>query len=207
MPDLLLLTMLAFTAFLVGSLPTGVLVGRVAGADPRRAGSGNIGATNVTRTLGKKWGVVTLVVDVLKGLLPVVLVRLFASEIGETGAALAGFAAILGHCFTPFLRFKGGKGVATAFGVMLAMSWPIALFSAVLWVMVAVISRVPAIGSLTAAVAFVALAHVSPQPVALRLLTIAIALLVWIRHVSNLRAIKTRVRVRRPRVKSKRRRY
>ncbi len=175
--------------FVLGSIPTGVLLGRLVGRDPRKGGSGNIGATNVTRTMGKKWGAFTLLIDVLKGVVPTLLAARY-SDLGT--AAATGLSATLGHCFTPFLRFKGGKGVATAFGAMAALALPVALFAALLWVAVAVLSRVPAIGSLAAAAAFVVLSAWGGLAFEIQLLAIALAVLVVARHQSNLRALKTR---------------
>lgn len=180
---------LVAAGYLLGSIPTGVLLGRVVGRDPRKAGSGNIGATNVTRTLGKKWGAVTLVVDVLKGLLP----TLYAARTGLPWLGPAvGLAATLGHCFPVWLRLRGGKGVATAFGAMAALTWPVAVVSALLWVAVAVVTRVPALGSLAAIAAFVGLCAWDGQPAETQLLALLLALLIVLRHRTNLRELKRR---------------
>ena len=176
-------------AYLLGSVPTGVLVGRLAGRDPRRAGSGNIWATNVTRTLGKTWGALTLIVDIAKGLGPAWV----AYRLGGLGwGAGAGLAATVGHCFPVWLRFRGGKGVATAFGALAALAWPVAVLSALLWVVVAVLTRVPALGSLAAAGAWIALAVWDNRPFEVQLLAAGLAVLVAARHQSNLRVLKAR---------------
>ena len=189
--------LLLVAGYLLGSVPTGVLLGRLVGRDPRQAGSGNIGATNVTRTLGKKWGAVTLVIDVLKGLGP----TLYAARTGVPWlAASVGLAATLGHCYPIWLRLCGGKGVATAFGAMAALAWPVAVFSALLWVAVAVVTRVPAFGSLAASAAFVALSAWDNRPAETQLLALLLALLILLRHRSNLREIRRR----RPRQGSRR---
>jgi acyl phosphate:glycerol-3-phosphate acyltransferase len=113
-------------AFLIGSIPTGYLMGRLKGVDIRRHGSGNIGATNAFRVLGKSWGMLCLALDILKGWLPVAV--LFPGEFFALGWPLdgwqwaVGLAAIAGHMFSPFLRFRGGKGVATSLGVILAIA-------------------------------------------------------------------------------------
>jgi glycerol-3-phosphate acyltransferase PlsY len=177
--------------YLLGSVPTGVLLGRLSGRDPRRAGSGNIGATNVTRTMGKAWGAFTLVVDVLKGLLP----TLFAARTGDPWLApVVGLAATVGHCFPIWLRFNGGKGVATAFGAMAALAWPVAVFSALLWVVVAVLTRIPALGSLAAAVAFVGLSAWDHRSPATQLLALLLAFLIVLRHRTNLKQLRRRRR-------------
>jgi glycerol-3-phosphate acyltransferase PlsY len=183
-------------AYLAGSIPTGVLLGRLVGRDPRAAGSGNIGATNVTRTLGKAAGAATLLVDVLKGVLP----TLWAAGQGQTWlAAAAGLSATLGHCYPVWLRFRGGKGVATAFGAMAALTWPVAVLSALLWVAVAVITRNPAVGSLAAAVAFVGLSFWDGQPAETQGLAVLLALLIVVRHRSNIAQLQGRTRPPRPR--------
>ena len=123
-------------SYLLGSIPTGLLLGKAFGFDIRSTGSGNIGATNVYRTMGRTLGVMTLVGDCMKGVIPVVLARHL--EFSDIWLASAGSAAFFGHVFTVFLRFKGGKGVATALGVFLGIS-PLsvlaafAAFSLVLW--------------------------------------------------------------------------
>jgi glycerol-3-phosphate acyltransferase PlsY len=185
--------LIVLVGYLAGSLPTGVLVGRLAGRDPRRAGSGNIGASNVTRTLGKKWGVVTLLVDFAKGFLP----TWWALRAGGAGVGAATAAAcVVGHCFPVWLRFRGGKGVATAFGTMAVLSWPIALIAAVAWAGLFAMTRVPAVGSLAAAALFVALPHFEPRPLAFHLYTLAVAIVIAIRHRQNLRELRSKRRRR-----------
>jgi glycerol-3-phosphate acyltransferase PlsY len=186
---------LCLAALLLGAVPTGVLLGRLVGRDPRTGGSGNIGATNVTRTLGRKFGAITLVVDLLKGLVPVLwLAPTFCPdpEVTTHWAAAFGFLAVLGHCYSPFLRFKGGKGVATAFGAMLGLAWPIAALSAVVWAGVVIVTRVVALGSLAAVALFVLLAFFDDRPLAIQAFALCTATLVTVRHVSNLRALRRR---------------
>src|SRR6185295_12546363 len=107
-------------AYLLGSVPSGYVLGKLAGVDVRKIGSGNVGATNVARVVGKRQGILTLLFDMAKGLLPVLIVQRL--ELGITLAALTGIAAFLGHLYPLYLRFKGGKGVATAVGVLLALA-------------------------------------------------------------------------------------
>ena len=187
----LTLTALCAAAYVLGGVPTGVLFGRIAGRDPRAVGSGNIGATNVTRALGRAWGAATLVVDLLKGLGPVVVARaLVPDDSALLASAAAGFAAVLGHCFSPFLKLRGGKGVATAFGAMLGLAWPIAALAAVLWVAVVIISRVAALGSLAAMACFVAAAFLDDRPTAVQAFALLVAALVTARHHANIRALR-----------------
>lgn len=150
-------------SYLVGAIPFGLLLGRLAGADVRLAGSGNIGATNVGRVLGKKMGILTLVCDVGKGFLPVWGVALLLPETTAAPTAIAstlavkdlivvlcGLATVLGHMFPVYLAFKGGKGVATALGVFLALSpWSI-LISLVIFVATVAVSGYVSVGSLAA---------------------------------------------------------
>ena len=122
----------ALGGFLVGSIPFGVIVGKLFyKRDIRAAGSGNIGAANALRTLGKKGAAAVLVLDALKGALPVLVATAGG---GSTAiAALGGAAAVLGHCFSPFLRGRGGKGVATSYGVIWALAWPAAVAFTLIW--------------------------------------------------------------------------
>ncbi|WP_418236038.1 glycerol-3-phosphate 1-O-acyltransferase PlsY [Comamonas serinivorans] len=152
-----LLSLLAIVAaYLMGSLSFAVIVSRAFGvADPRTFGSGNPGATNVLRSGNKKAAAVTLLLDAVKGWLPVVLVKAFgpAYGLGEGTLALVGLAAFIGHLYPVFFRFKGGKGVATAAGVLLGISgWLGALVLAV-WIATVLISRYSSLGALLAALA------------------------------------------------------
>jgi len=138
--------------YLSGSIPFGLLIARVAmGVDVRKAGSGNIGATNVLRVAGSKAGAVTLALDALKGWAPVALSRLL--EAPEVVVAAVGLAAFLGHIYPLFLGFRGGKGVATALGVLLALFAKIALAIVGVWLLVAALFRYSSLAALTAAVA------------------------------------------------------
>ncbi len=133
MNPLLLGAFAAGGGFLVGSVPFGVLVGRIFyRRDIRSEGSGNIGAANALRTLGKKGAAGVLVLDALKGALPVLAVSLAG---GSTAvAALGGIAAVLGHCYSPFLRGRGGKGVATSYGAIWALAWPAGIAFTLVWI-------------------------------------------------------------------------
>jgi glycerol-3-phosphate acyltransferase PlsY len=179
---------LLITAYFLGSIPTGLLLAKAAGVDIRTSGSGNIGATNVYRTLGRSVGVMTLVGDCLKGLLPVLLARYL--HMTEIWIAAIGLAAFLGHVYTIFLGFKGGKGVATALGVFLGVA-PLAvcgallIFGGVVWR-----SRYISLGSITAAAAMPAfVALFNPQP-PLVLMTVAVAALVVWKHRENIQRLR-----------------
>jgi glycerol-3-phosphate acyltransferase PlsY len=145
----------AVAAYLVGSLSFAVIVSRVFGLnDPRTYGSKNPGATNVLRSGSKAAAIVTLLLDALKGWLPLVLIKWFGKPYGmeEGTMAMVGLAAFLGHLFPVFFRFAGGKGVATALGVLVAVSWVLGLAIAVTWALVASVFRYSSLASLVAAV-------------------------------------------------------
>jgi len=179
----LILALLA--SYVVGSIPTGLWLGqRLKGIDIREHGSRNIGATNTMRVLGKGLGAAALVGDMLKG---VVAVLLFAQLSAWPYAGLAcGIASILGHSFSIFLGFKGGKGVATSTGVYLALAPIPTLIAAAVFAVVVGISRMVSAGSMAAAIALAALLLVFPASWPLRLATVAMALFVVIKHRSNI---------------------
>jgi glycerol-3-phosphate acyltransferase PlsY len=149
-------SVLAVCSFLIGSIPFGYLIGRfVYRTDIRKSGSGNIGAMNALRTLGKGGAVAVLLLDAAKGALPVVAVS-FAigpadQDIVRSAQAFAAASAVLGHCFSPWLAFKGGKGVATSFGAIFALCWPAGLVVVLGWVLGAlVLTRFSSVGSMLA---------------------------------------------------------
>lgn len=137
-------------AYLLGSVPTGFLLGSLSGVDVRQAGSGNVGATNVARVVGKRQGLVTLLGDVAKGFIPAFLSLQLGFD--PRVSALVGLAAFLGHLYPLFLRFQGGKGVATALGVFLALAPIVAGFLVLVFLLIVIVSRIVALGSLVAAV-------------------------------------------------------
>lgn len=183
------LLVLLIAAYLLGSIPFAVLSSKLLGLeDPRRYGSGNPGATNVLRSGNKFAAAITLLGDGLKGWLAVWAASRFGFGPGE--AALAGLAAFLGHVFSVFLRFKGGKGVATALGVLAGVDGRVAMFSVLTWMFVAYTSRYSSAAALSAAVAapLAALIFLGPKPVVLVLALMA-AVLIW-RHADNIRRLR-----------------
>lgn len=185
--EALLLAALITTAYLIGSIPTGLILGKACGIDVRTEGSGNIGATNLYRTVGRKVGVMTLVGDCLKGYLPVIAVKY--SALPPDYAVWVALAAFCGHVFSVFLKFKGGKGVATALGVFMALA-PLALVAAVIiFAALMLLWRYVSLGSICAA---------ATMPIAVLLLggsniltgaTLVIALIVIFRHRENIQRL------------------
>jgi glycerol-3-phosphate acyltransferase PlsY len=147
--------------YLLGSIPFGVVMARARGIDLRTVGSGNIGATNAARALGKKLGAVVLLLDALKGFAPVLAARLVLARAPHADCLVATTAllAFVGHLFPVYLKFRGGKGVATALGVFLALSPLAALGAFVVYAVVYAVTRISSLGSLLAAVAFVPLLY------------------------------------------------
>lgn len=134
--------------YLLGSIPFGLIISKFFGKDIRKEGSGNIGATNVTRVLGKKAGLLVLILDMLKGFLPIYI----AKHIFDTKLiSLLAIASVIGHCFSIFLKFKGGKGVATAIGVLLALSFKTALIVIMFWLGVFLVSGYVSLASMLSA--------------------------------------------------------
>jgi glycerol-3-phosphate acyltransferase PlsY len=174
--------------YLVGSFPTGVVVARLKGVDVRQVGSGNIGATNVARAIGKGWGAVVLAIDAVKGAVPVWLAgRVFELE-AEWVAAVA-FLAILGHVFPVWLRFRGGKGVATGLGVFAALDPVAAGVAGAIWLALYAVFRISSLGSLVAAtsIPLTMVMRGAPRPY-LALAAVVLAVVVW-RHRGNIRRL------------------
>jgi len=201
-------------AFLTGCVPFAyILVKRLRGVDIRTQGSGNVGATNASRVLGRKWGLVVLALDTLKGVaaawfLPWVLFLLpnpsvYERWLGLEGTQLIlGMAAFLGHCYNPFLRFKGGKGVATALGVFLIVSWKATVLTAVVCLAIIAATRLVSVASIVAAVllpaamlTFQLIAKGSEAPWYQRVnwqvlsMTVLISIVVVIRHRANIKRL------------------
>lgn len=144
-----LIALYAIASFLLGSIPFGLIVSRLFyKTDIRQSGSGNIGAMNALRTLGKTGAVAVLILDAAKGVIP----ALIAMQLGHNTAlaAIAAAASVLGHCFSPWLRMKGGKGVATSFGAIFALSWPAGLVTIAGWLVGAVGTSYSSVGSMLA---------------------------------------------------------
>lgn len=175
-------------AYLLGSIPTGLLLGKLYGIDVRQEGSGNIGATNLYRTVGRKVGIWTLIGDCLKGFIPVILAWKLAG-LAEPMQAWIGLAAFCGHVFSVFLLFKGGKGVATALGVYLALA-PLAVLGALLvFILLVAVWRYISLGSIIAAAAMPVMIYFRPHTTELLIATALISAIVIIKHHTNIKRL------------------
>jgi glycerol-3-phosphate acyltransferase PlsY len=179
---------IVLASYLLGSVPSGFIVGSMAGVDVRKRGSGNVGATNVARVLGKGRGALTLVADILKGWLPVFVAERL--ELSLLTVCAAGFAAFLGHIYSVFLQFGGGKGVATAFGVLLGLAPSSTVVSMAVFAGVFGASRLVSLASIAAAVVapISAWAMGYPAPVVVMIAVMA-AMITW-RHRANIQRLR-----------------
>ena len=189
---------LPLVGYLLGSIPFGILLTRIfGGGDIRAAGSGNIGATNVTRVAGPTAGVLTLILDGLKGAAAVWLAAHFTNY-NATWMTATGLAALVGHCFPVWLKFRGGKGVATAAGVFLALCWPAALGAIAVFLLVVIFFRFVSLGSIAAAASMPLLIyllwapHFSPHlapPPSVTICAFASAMLIIYKHDGNIQRL------------------
>ena len=150
-------------AYLIGSINSSILISRaVMGKDIRTSGSGNAGATNMLRTMGKKYAIITLVIDILKGVVALLLARLAINlGAGDVAMYVSGVAVVVGHNFPVFFGFKGGKGVATSLGVVLLIDWKIGLITVLIAIAIMALTRYESLGSIVAAVVFMILQIIS----------------------------------------------
>ena len=179
-------------AYILGAIPFGVVVAKTVQKDLTRSGSGNIGAANAFRTLGAKQGAIVLLADVLKGtvaclLAHIALVPVFAIPIMK---AILGFLAILGHNYSVFRGFKGGKGIATTFGVVLALNPKVALLAALVWVTCVALTKYPSVGSLTAVTALPILMALEGGDLSAIAFSVVAAGFAFFRHKANIERLK-----------------
>ena len=161
--ELIYIIAIGIIAYLIGSINSSILISKaVMGKDIRTSGSGNAGATNMLRTMGKKYAIITLIIDILKGIVALLLAVL-AIHLGVSDVAMyiAGVAVVLGHNFPVFFGFKGGKGVATSLGVILILDWKIGLISLAVAIAIMALTRYVSLGSIVAAAVFVIMQIVS----------------------------------------------
>ncbi|HMP90116.1 MAG TPA: glycerol-3-phosphate 1-O-acyltransferase PlsY [Kiritimatiellia bacterium] len=189
-PDFLTL----FAAYLLGAIPFGLLIGKLKGIDIRRHGSGNIGATNVLRVLGKPLGIATFILDALKGFVPAFFFPALALHVADGQvdrqilSVLCGALAIIGHNFPVFLKFKGGKGIATSAGVLLGIAWPAALSGVAVWALVFFVSRYVSLASIAGALTVIGSGwwFYRDGNIVLPIVLTVLGLLAILRHKSNI---------------------
>lgn len=198
MPDIWIYVLTALGAYLLGSIPFGFIVAKAKGVDIRKTGSGNIGATNAMRVLGKPAGIFVLLMDALKGYaavvwLPLFILKIFNSASPNEMAALpivAGIFAVLGHNYTCWLKFKGGKGIATTAGVFLALAPWALLVALVVFILVVALTKYVSAGSIAAAIALpVTVWIMSPHNLFLNIVTTALGALAIYKHKANIQRL------------------
>ncbi len=195
MEPVIIIAVTAFISFLTGSIPTGYLVARFKGVDIRKEGSGNIGATNAFRVLGKVWGSFVLAVDILKGMLPVILTAMILEGDPHLIALkiISSVCTVLGHNFTPWLKFKGGKGIATSAGALLGLMPVVSVSVILIFVAVFKITRYVSVGSITAAVFLPVITGVlyrgTPEFIPYTVFALILGVLAIVRHKSNIRRL------------------
>ena len=182
--------LLFFLAYIAGAIPFGQIIsGKIAGIDITHKGSGNIGATNVAREIGIKWGLVTLLLDLLKGFIPVFITKHYFTDVEGVFLISISLAVLLGHRFSPFLKFKGGKGVAAAFGIFLALSPVSAIISLGAFFITVYFSDYISLGSIVGACIMPLTLSLLDKPAALIITAFFTSVIILITHSSNITRI------------------
>jgi glycerol-3-phosphate acyltransferase PlsY len=187
------LALVAAASYLIGSIPTGYIIVKLfTGQDIRTIGSGSTGATNVKRVMGKKWFFIVMLLDALKGALPVVLTALYATSLSEYGVlpVIAAVCAILGHSKSVFLEFTGGKSVATGVGTLMALNWQAGLIIAAVWGTVTWVSKYVSLGSIVALALSPLIMWFLNAPVAYIVYAVLAAVYVIYLHRENIKRLK-----------------
>lgn len=187
---------LYIVSFFLGSIPFGVIAGKIKGVDIRKVGSGNIGATNVNRALGSKWAIGVFLLDVLKSFLPALLVpiilknggQLFPIAVADTGV-LAGISAIMGHLFSPFVGFKGGKGIASGLGALLGTNPLLGILAFSVFVVMMLFTRIVSLSSIIAAPSIIVFALVFHQTLIYTIVFGGMAVFILIKHIPNMKRL------------------
>ena len=173
-------------AYLIGSIPFGIIISKIMGlGNLRNIGSGNIGATNVLRTGNKLAAILTLIFDLLKGAISVIITYYIFND---TTAQIAALSSFLGHCFPIWLKFKGGKGVATFIGISLALYWPAGILICLTWVLTAFLSRISSLSALISSLSSILWVWILGVPSAVFVMTV-LTILIWFRHIENIKRI------------------
>ena len=178
--------LIAITGYLIGSIPFGIIIAKIMGlGNLRNIGSGNIGATNVLRTGNKLAAILTLIFDLSKGAVVVILARLLFDD---SAAQISGLGSFLGHCFPVWLGFKGGKGVATFIGITLALYWPAGILTCLTWISIAYISRISSLSALLSSISSIVWIWICGMPNA-TFIMIILTIFIWVRHKENIKRI------------------
>lgn len=183
-------------SFFLGSIPFGVIAGKMKGIDIRKVGSGNIGATNVNRALGSKWAIAVFLLDVLKSFLPSLLVpiilksggQLFPIAVADTGV-LAGICAIMGHLFSPFVGFKGGKGIASGLGALLGTNPLLGILAFSVFIVMMIFTRIVSLSSIVAAPSIIVFALVFHQTLIYTIVFGGMAVFILYKHIPNMKRL------------------
>lgn len=184
--DLMNIFLVILFAYLIGSIPFGIIISKIMGlGNLRNIGSGNIGATNVLRTGNKLAAILTLIFDLLKGAIAVIITYYIFND---TTAQIAALSSFLGHCFPIWLKFKGGKGVATFIGISLALYWPAGILICLTWVLTAFLSRVSSLSALISSLSSILWVWILGVPSAVFVMTV-LTILIWFRHIENIKRI------------------
>ena len=180
-------SLIPITSYIIGSIPFGVLISKgIAKIDITQRGSGNTGATNVARELGLRWGFITLLMDLLKGFIPVYITYRYLNSYSEIGLLVVCISTLLGHQFSPFLGFRGGKGVATAFGIFLALSPVSAVLALLIFLITVYISDFVSLGSMIAAWAMVPILLLFNESSSVIVASLLMAVLICLKHRENI---------------------
>jgi glycerol-3-phosphate acyltransferase PlsY len=195
------LASLVLAAYLLGAIPFGLVLGRLRGVDLRSLGSGNIGATNAVRGMGKGWGALVFGLDALKAAAPILAGQHFLDRTAipnfDTWIAAVAVAGVAGHIFPIYLRFRGGKGVACAFGAFIALSPVVAVAAGVVYLQLLVLTRISGLGSLTATTVMILGSWLHGDPLSTTGAALTVTILIWFRHRTNLRALVEEATARR----------
>ena len=173
--------------YIIGSIPTGYIIGKINNIEIREQGSKNVGATNVYRIMGKKWGAITFLIDFIKGFIPTYFVVRHYLE--PYMIIAAGIFTILGHIFTPFLGFKGGKGVATSTGVFMVITPKTLIISIAVFIIIVIISRYVSLATLTATMIFLITSLISEISVEFKYMIVAVSIIIYLTHISNIKRL------------------
>lgn len=179
--------LLVIGAYLLGSIPSGFIIGKAKGIDVRKYGSGNIGTSNVARTLGKTAAIITLLGDGVKGLIPVLLARVLTGS--DIWMVAAGLAAIVGHNWPIYLKFKGGKGVTTTYGAYLGIAWLPAILTICSWILLALLTKKSSLAALSSSLCAPIFAYVFHAPSPVILFAVIGVVMIYIRHTANIKRL------------------